>query len=119
VRRVVAYSAFGVGAVGAGVGTYFLVSYLNSHHKANEIHGCDATSSCTDDDIATIHSYDHDAKIAGNRSIMAYAVGVAGISTGIVLLVTNHSSAPADATSRYDEVRLSAGFGSVAVSGRF
>jgi hypothetical protein len=118
VRRVVAYSALGVGAVAAGVGTYFLVSFLDSHHKANEIYGCDATSSCTDDEITAVGRHDHDAKIAGDWAIAAYAVSAVGIATGVVLLVTDHGS-PSAGTAHGPELRLSARLGSVALSGRF
>lgn len=117
-RRIVAYSAFGVGAVGIGVGTYFTVSALSSRHSANQVFACDTTPErCTADEKAIVSHYDHESKIARGWAIAAYAVGAAGIGTGVVLLLTG--TAPKNTAARIPELRLFAGVGSLALAGRF
>jgi hypothetical protein len=118
-RRVVAYTALGVGAVGLGVGTYFAASSLNSRHKANQVFECNATPPCDGDQKRTVSRYDHDANVSGNWAIVSYAIGAAAIGTSVVLLVTDPGSTPRPTTALIQELRVSAGIRSVAVLGRF
>jgi hypothetical protein len=118
-RRIVAYTTIGIGVVGVGVGSYFLASSLSSRNKANQIFECDATSSCSPEQKAEIKSHDHDADVARNVSIASFAVGAVGVVTGIVLLVTGNGGDSGRATTGVRELRVSAGPGSLALSGKF
>jgi hypothetical protein len=119
-RRVVAYTALGVGAVGIGVGTYFAVSSLNSRHKANQVYECNAAPPpCDEDQKRTVSRYDHDANVSGDWAIVSYAIGAAAIGTSVVLLATDPGSTPRRTAAPIQELRVSAGIRSLAVSGRF
>jgi tetratricopeptide (TPR) repeat protein len=120
-QSIAGYSALGVGIVATGVGTYFLVSALNSNQKGNEAYAACGGSSdkC---DSAYIQGLDDDTKRSRNISIATYAVGLVGITTGVVLLVTNHGSTSASA--RHDReheagVHFGVGPGFVTAAGRF
>jgi hypothetical protein len=118
-KRILAYAALGVGAVGVGVGTYFLFDSLKWRHRADQIYECNTTASCTANDKALVAHYDHESNVPRTRAIVAYAVGAVGIATGVVLLVRHDASAPANGTGLLGELRVAAGFKSLSVSGRF
>ena len=81
-RAIATWSAFGIGAVGVGVGTYFGLSARSLWSGARP--GCDAARVCADgayDDAVT-------ARRHGNFSTVAFAVGGVALATGAVLYLT-------------------------------
>jgi hypothetical protein len=84
--RIGSYVAFGVGAVGLGVGTVFLISALGKRSDADAL--CNLPDgTCDIRNQAQVESLDADSKSASTLSIVGYGVGGAGIAAGVVLLV--------------------------------
>ncbi len=101
--RIPAYVGFGVGAVGLGVGTYFLIDRSGKKSDADDrFSSCRDRGDCDDSDISAIKGLDDDAATAGTMAIVGYSVGVAGIGAGIALLILDSkaSSASNQATIR-------------------
>lgn len=123
-QAIAGYVALGVGAVGVGVGTYFLASSLNSRSEANKEFACDSTAlGCSDAQQAQIQGHDDDADKSRTLAIVTYAVGGAAAVTGLVLLLTDKHAAPAQEESPSNEpfsnVRVLPGVGSITLSGQF
>lgn len=117
-RRIIAYSALGLGAVGLGVGTYFLVSSINTRHKADDAYVCNGEADCTGDETNLVHQYDHEADHSRNWAIGTYAAGVACIGTGLILLMTEPKASRQASLSTVD-VRVVPGLGTLHVIGHF
>ncbi|HEX4341402.1 MAG TPA: hypothetical protein VH062_36085 [Polyangiaceae bacterium] len=110
--------AFGVGAVGIGVGAGFAVSSSSKVDDANKL--CTAGPSgnaCPSSSAATrAASLDDDARSAKTISIVGFVVGGVGLATGATLLVMGLThKQPATAAS----IEPWVGFGSAGVNGRF
>ncbi len=123
-QAIAGYVGLGVGAVGIGVGTYYFASWLSAHNKANSEFACDATAlHCTDAQKAQIRSDDHRAKTNVVPMIVSYSVGGAAAITGLVLLLTDHPSAPQEEAPSshepFSNLRVLPGLGSVTVTGQF
>jgi hypothetical protein len=119
-QRIVGYSLLGLGVVGAGVGTFFLVSSLDKRDQADQVFACDTTpQGCSDTERGKIDRLDADAKKATTFAIVGYAAGGAMLATGLVLLLTADSSPPADSASIARSLHVTPGWRSVEVSGRF
>jgi hypothetical protein len=116
-QRIAGYITLGLGVAGTGVGTYFLISSLDKRGKANDLYECDATQSCSPAQVAEVGNLDDEADRSRNLAIASYAVGAAGIVTGLVLLLTDSSSTARPGAVR--DVHLVAGLRSLAVAGRF
>ncbi|HEY3495240.1 MAG TPA: PEGA domain-containing protein [Polyangiaceae bacterium] len=102
--------AFGVGAAGIAVGTVTGIIALN---KNSDLAGKCPDRECSEEYDAEVSSY----YAFGTTSGIAFGVGVAGVATGIVLLVTgNKSEKPKPAAA---EVVPRVGWGSVGLEGRF
>jgi hypothetical protein len=121
-NRTAAYAAYGIGAVGLGVGAAFGVMTMS---ERNELKG-----SCPGDVCPPAQQDQLDsAKRLGNFSTIAFGVGGAGVVLGTVLFFTAGSgAAEADRAERRPERRRAAsithikaavGPGSFEVSGRF
>ena len=92
-QRIAGYSLIGLGVVGAGVGTYFLVTGFNQIGKSNQrfddFGGCAATP-CTEDEqgeMDEILDLDKKGTKSKNIGIAAAGVGGAALIVGTVLLV--------------------------------
>lgn len=117
--KVGAYVAFGVGAVGLGVGTLFA---LRSKSKRSDADKADAQleprcpCSVDDPDAKNVASLDDAARSAKTLSIVGFALGGAGVATGVTLLVlsTHKSEAPQGAS-----VQPWFGLGSAGLRGSF
>jgi len=120
-RRIVAYSSFGVAAVGAGVGVYFAASAFRFRHDANVLHdACEATSDgCGYDQQVSISDYESKADKARNLTIGLYAATAAALGTGIVLLATEPRSSTGRAVGPIRNFRVAAGFASRSAAGDF
>lgn len=119
-----AYVAFGVGAVGLGVGTAFLISHFDQQGQADsrfDDGNCDRDGQCTQEEQEEIQELSSSAATAGTLSLVGFGVGAAAIGTGVVLLLLSSDDATEQA-NRYDNerhVRPLVGFGSLGLSGRF
>ena len=116
-QRIAGYVTLGVGAAGTGVGTYFLISSLDKRGQANDLFACDVTLSCTPEQVVQVGALDDEADRSRNLAIASYAVGAAGIVTGLVLLLTDSPSKSRAGAVR--DVHLVAGLRSLGVAGRF
>jgi hypothetical protein len=100
--RIASYVGMGVGAVGIGVGIYFISKSADPRNQSNALFNqCIATMSCTapgTDTADRIHSLDSDATQKRNIGIVSVVAGGAFLATGVTLLVldlTSHKSASA------------------------
>lgn len=119
-QRIAGYSLLGAAAVGAGVGTFFLVSSLDKRSQADQVFACDKTPQrCSDAEQGKIDSLDADAKRQRTLAIVGYAAGGALLATGLVLLLTADSSPAASSASSARSLRVTPGWGSLEVSARF
>ena len=110
--KIGGFVALGVGVVGVGVGTLFL---LKSHSKKSDADDLCNSAGCPLSQKSQIDSLDNDYKNAGTLSVVGYAVGGAGLITGITLLAlsgSKHSESAAGVTPWI-------GYQSAGVSGRF
>jgi len=110
--KIGGFVALGVGVVGLGVGTLFL---LKSHKKKSDADALCDSAGCPQSKQSQIQSLDNDYKSAGTLSVVGYAVGGAGVITGITLLAlsgSKHSETTAGITPWI-------GYQSAGVSGRF
>jgi hypothetical protein len=110
--KVPAYVAFGVGGVGAAVGTVFLLQFSknNSDYEAKFE---DCKKVYCENGEADITALREDAQKAGTLAVIGYGVGAVGIGTGIVLLATSKKKTDAA------YVRPWVGLHSAGVEGRF
>jgi hypothetical protein len=120
--KIAAYSAFGVGAVGLGLGTVFLLKSMSKRSDADNIYACNTSSptGCTPDQKAQIGQLDDDASSAQTISIVGFVVGGVGVATGaILLLLGGGSSQETKTASAAPSVQPWVGLGMAGVSGRF
>lgn len=85
-QRYLAYGAFGVAAIGVGVGTIFGLQAISKNDDSNAEGLCDGNR-C----VAEGAALRDDARSAGNISTIGFAVGGAGLVAGILLLVLEPS----------------------------
>nr|PZN17527.1 MAG: hypothetical protein DIU78_24390 [Pseudomonadota bacterium] len=93
--RIGSYVAFGVGAIGLGLGTYFLIDAAKESSAADEaFEKCTAAGSCLESDPYAKETAEHDdaARSARRLSIVSFAVGGVGIAAGTALLILSNSS---------------------------
>ncbi len=103
--RIGSYVAFGVGAVGLGLGTVFTLKWSSKNSDADELYedcptDAQGRQACSDLVKAQILDLDDQAKSAGTLGIIGFAAGGVGIATGITLLVmSSGGSSSASAAS--------------------
>jgi len=119
--KVGAYLAFGVGAVGLGVGTLFALRSKSKRSDADSAFAqldarCHSLCSADDPAAKNVASLDDAARSAQTLSIVGFAVGGAGIATGVTLLVlgSHKSEAPQGAS-----LQPWLGLGSAGIRGSF
>jgi hypothetical protein len=96
---ILAYTALGVGAVGVGLGTVFLIGRSSKQSDADKGFDDCKTRVCSRSEIDNILDKDKKAATAGTLSIVGFGVGAAAISAGIYLLLTHDSKPKTTATS--------------------
>ncbi len=112
--------AFGVGAVGIGLGTVFALEETSKVHDGNALcnfGGPDGQSNwCQPSDASRVNSFDSSARTDRTVSIVSFVLGGAGVATGIALLFATpkHSSSATNTT-----VVPWVGVGSAGLSGKF
>jgi len=117
--RIGSYVAFGVGAVGLGLGTYFLIDSRSKRSDADaKSDQCEARGRCLADDplAAEIDDLDDKARSALTLSIVGFAVGGAGIAAGTGLFLASSSDEGSQASFTIHPV---IGLGAAGVAGTF
>ncbi|MET0593369.1 MAG: hypothetical protein ABW133_11755 [Polyangiaceae bacterium] len=95
--RIGSYAAFGVGAVGLGLGTVFLLQSSSKRSEADDI--CNLPGgNCPSNRRADVEQLDKDAKNASTLSVVGFAVGGVGIAAGVVMLLMSNKSDSASAS---------------------
>jgi tetratricopeptide (TPR) repeat protein len=89
--RIGSYVAFGVGAVGLGVGTYFLIESSSKRSEADDL--CTLAKGACDRAVEDdVEALDAEANEAGTIGIAGMIVGGVGVATGVTLLVLSSGS---------------------------
>lgn len=117
--RIGSYVAFGVGAVGLGLGTYFLIDSRSKRSDADaKNEQCEAQLRCTANDplAKDVDDLDDQARSALTLSIVGFAVGGVGIATGTALLLASPSDEGSQASFTIHPV---IGLGAAGVAGTF
>lgn len=115
------YVAYGVGAVGLGLGTFFAISSAGKSSDADTAYrACTATGDCRENDPTArrTRELDDDARSAKTLSIVGFALGGVGIGAGTALLLLGGKKSeerPAVGMT----VRPFIGVGSAGVTGSF
>jgi hypothetical protein len=92
-QPAVAYGALGVGVVGLGVGTGFLVAYLGTRDDADR--GYDnCPPSCSTEKRNRVDELDSKAARQGTTATIGMVVGGLGVATGATLLVLQRRGRP-------------------------
>jgi hypothetical protein len=113
-QRVGAYAAFGVGAVGLGLGTVFFFTAKKAQDDSDTaVRAC--RPNCTQADRARVDKLDSTAGSRRTVSTVGFIAGGVGVVTGVTLLLLDRKPAPAQAAV----VRPWIGVGTVGVDGRF
>jgi hypothetical protein len=121
--RIGSYAAFGLGAVGLGVGIAFVVIGNHSASQANAL--CNGPmGECPLSQKSTITQHDSDAKTDRTIGIVGFAVGGAALATAVTLLfVGGHEGGSPHATVGDARspvvVQPWVGFGSAGLNGSF
>lgn len=111
--KIGGYVALGVGVVGVGLGTVFLLKANSKKSDADDL--CSSPAGCPLSKKGEVDALDDDYKSAGTLSVVSYAVGGVGLITGVTLLVLSggkHTESTAGITPWI-------GYQSAGLSGRF
>jgi hypothetical protein len=118
--RIGSYVAFGLGAVGIGLGTYFLIDAYDKQDHASELYSeceavvpdCGVGAPQRDEAIQA----QEDENSAFQRSLISYVAGGAFAATGVVLLILSNGD---DGSEGSASLTPWVGPSSVGLSGRF
>jgi hypothetical protein len=117
-RKIIAYSALGVGAVGTALGVVFTLQRSSKSSDSDKLYDdCVDSGNCGSEEREEIEALDSDAASAGTLGVVGFVVGAAGLGTGIVLLLTGSDSQPAAAKGPH--VSPFVGIGRVGLTGTF
>lgn len=119
--RIGSYVALGVGAVGLGLGTYFLLDSRGKRSDADAAYeDCSARADCRENDESArrTRELDDDARSSLTVSIVGFSVGAVGLAVGTALLVVSSGSSEERPPTGL-LVKPFLGFGSAGVVGTF
>ncbi len=114
--RIGGYVALGVGVVGVGLGTVFLLSASSKQKQGDDAFAACAKSSCTVPQRGAIDSLDSKAASGRTLAFTSYLVGGVGVATGITLLVLAGKHGSSETTAH---VEPWIGYQSAGLSGTF
>lgn len=123
--RVASYVAFGVGAVGLGLGTFFLLKSGSARSDANKLFDTCAKAhfpaKCPNvgPESDAINGKDNDATSQGNLGVAALAVGGVGVAAGIAFLILDAGHHSKDAQSSSPHITPVIGLGTLGAVGTF
>jgi hypothetical protein len=112
-KKIGGFVALGVGAVGLGVGTFFLVKSFGTQSDADDLCPGDV---CDPSLEPQIDAKDADAASQRTIGVVGLGVGAVGVAAGVTLLVLSGSS---EIAQHQRGVTPYVGFNSVGVTGRF
>jgi hypothetical protein len=113
--RIGSYVAFGVGAVGLGLGTVFMLQASGKDSDVDKI--CTLPGgACPESRRDEVKGLEEDASSARTLGVTGFVVGGAGVAAGVVLFILSGSSEKAAATTG---VRPWIGWNSAGIDGRF
>jgi hypothetical protein len=118
--RIAAITGIGLGAIGVGVGTYFLVKSSSTQKQADDLfNACEAANNCDQPEISdAVNNKDNSASSQRTAGVATTIVGGAFLVTGITLLIVDLSSShPAPAQGAALTPLLGLNF--AGLSGRF
>ncbi|MEI9952676.1 MAG: hypothetical protein WDO74_27770 [Pseudomonadota bacterium] len=120
--RIASYVSFGVGAVGLGVGTYFLLKAKSTDNEAGKLFDqCVAIDPAGD--CGSIRDQyeakDSDSNSQRNIGIASMIVGGVGVAAGVTFLILNATSSGKSARQSTPHVTPVFGFNSVGAVGSF
>lgn len=119
VLRYSAYGAFGLGAVGLGLGTVFALDASSKSKDADDrFDACSAMGGCSTAEQSEIKGIDDDAASSRALGITGFVVGGVGVAAGITLLVLA-SGEDDETASTAPRVTPWVGWGSAGLSGSF
>lgn len=96
---LLAWGALGVGVVGVGVGTFFLLQASSKLSESDEL--CAGGSACPESKRARVDQLDADANSASTIGIVGLGVGAVGLGVGAWLLLGSGGE-PAPAAARFE-----------------
>ena len=119
-----AYASFGLGAVGLGLGTFFLAKSGSTRNDADQLYNScspkDPSAKCSDPPtITAIESKDRTADKQRNLGVASLIVGGVGVASGITFLIVDSKRGRAVARRASFHALPMVGFGSVGVVGSF
>ena len=116
--RVAGFVVGGVGIVGLGVGTIFLLKSSSTRDKADTLYAaCHTAHTCEQPGVGdAVNSADSDANSQRTVGAVSMIAGGAALATGVVLLIVDASSSHASASR---SVQPMFGLNYVGLSGRF
>jgi hypothetical protein len=115
--NVPAYATLGVGVVGVGVGTLFLVKRGKKSKDADALDAeCRTTRACGPSDADRLDTLDTDAAKFGTFSVVGYSVGAVGVGVGLYLLLSGTNPL---ASNPRDSIGVWASNDQIGVAGRF
>jgi len=123
--RVASYVSFGVGAVGLGLGTFFLLKSGSTRSDANKLFdACNEASllgKCprSGPEAEAINSKDSDADSQRNLGVAGLAVGGVGVAAGITFLILDAGHHSTDAQSSTPHITPVIGLGTLGAVGTF
>ncbi|HEX6276470.1 MAG TPA: hypothetical protein VFZ53_25690 [Polyangiaceae bacterium] len=106
--RIGSYVAFGVGAVGLGVGTVFLLQSSSKRSEADDL--CTLPGgACDKENEDKVNALDADADSAGAIGVAGLIVGGIGVATGVTLFVLSSGSSSSAGASAGSKKALGSG----------
>jgi hypothetical protein len=115
--RTGAYVAFGVAAVGLGLGGYFLYQSADYREQSDRAFSCDARpGGCSATQQSEVRHLEADSGSAQTRGVVTLGLGGAALAAGIVLLALSPSSRGA---AQRAQLLPYVGYRELGVSGRF
>jgi hypothetical protein len=115
--RIGSYVALGVGVVGLGLGTIFLLKAGSKKKEADDL--CPG-GACPESQRATINDLDDQSKSARTVGTIGMVLGVVGIGAGVTLFIlSNKKSDSTTASAATPRVQPWIGVGSVGLTGSF
>lgn len=118
IARVSGYAALGAGAIGLGLGGYFMWQSSDYASKSDQAFTCNTRpGGCTANERADVRDYEDQSSTAKTRGFVALGVGGAAAITGVVLLLTAPKKAAEKPRTAW--VAPVVGYGAVGVVGGF
>jgi hypothetical protein len=115
--RIGSYAAFGVGAVGLGVGTVFGLQSMSKRSSADDL--CPDANRCPVSQKNQVEGLDDDARKAQTLATIGFIAGGVGIAAGVTFFVLSAKKQDQGALRQGPTVHPWLGLGAAGVSGTF